>query len=227
MTKILVVDDHPIVLQGCRRVLEDAGVGDVLEASSVVAGYRLYLRHHPDLVIVDLAMEGEGLGGLGFIRRLRLQNSRIPILVFSMHGDPIIVSRALEAGATGYLLKDTAPEDFLEACETVRNGTPYLDHHIAMQVALLGTRGRSNMFGAVTPRELQALALLADGKSYGQIADSLGVSYKTVANTFSHLKVKLGARNLPELVRTAIQFLSTSPSPLRDPPPANRARTAH
>src|SRR5262245_38435027 len=111
MTRVLVVDDHPIVLQGCRRVLEDAGADEILEASSPAAGYSLYRRSEPDIAIVDLAMEGKGFSGLDLVRRLRLLNSRLPILVFSMYGDPVIVSRALEAGATGYLLKDTGPEE--------------------------------------------------------------------------------------------------------------------
>src|SRR5579883_277572 len=69
MSRVLVIDDHPIVLQGCRRMLEDAGVTDVLEARDVVSGYRLYRRHHPEMVIVDLAMRDNGLGGLQLIRR--------------------------------------------------------------------------------------------------------------------------------------------------------------
>ncbi len=211
MTRVLVVDDHPIVLQGCRRLLEDAGAQEILEASNPESACSLYQRHHPDLVVVDLAMQGKGFGGLDLIRWLRQRDERVPILVFSMHGDPVIVSRALEAGATGYLLKDTAPEDLLEALDKVGRGQPYLSHQLATQVAVLRMRSPSKAFGAVTPRELQALALLAEGHSYGQIADDLGVSYKTVVNMCSQLKVKLGARNFPDLIRTAIEYLASSP----------------
>src|SRR5712671_5480456 len=111
MTSVLIIDDHPIVLQGCRRMLEDAGVETVLEARDAAAGYRLYRRHHPDVVIVDLAMQGSGLGGLDVIRRMRSHDPRSRILVFSMHSDPIIAARALEAGATGYVLKDTSSDE--------------------------------------------------------------------------------------------------------------------
>lgn len=211
MTGVLLIDDHPMVLQGCRCVLQDAHVHDIHEASNAVAGYRAYRRCRPDMVIIDLALQGNGLGGFALIRRIRVQDSRIPILVFSMHGDAVIVSRALEAGANGYLLKDTAPEDFLTAFHAVRRGQPYLSHQLAMQVATLGMRSRENTLGSVTPRELQTMALIADGKSYGQIADELGVSYKTVVNTCSQLKAKLGAHNLPELMRMSIEFLSSSP----------------
>ncbi|WP_029009940.1 response regulator [Azospirillum halopraeferens] len=223
MTRVLLIDDHPMVLQGCRRVLLDADVDDVLEASNAVAGYRLYRRHRPEMAIIDLALQGNGLAGLSLIHRIRLHDSRTPILVFSMHGDAVIVSRALEAGANGYLLKDTAPEDFLAAVHAVRRGRPYLSHQLAVQVAMLGSRSRESSLGTVTPRELQTLALIADGKSYGQIADELGVSYKTVANTCSQLKVKLGAHNLPELIRMSIEFLSSSPNRSRQPTFAARA----
>jgi two-component system, NarL family, invasion response regulator UvrY len=215
MTRVLLIDDHPIVLQGCRRLLQDADVCDVIEATGVESGYRLYRSSQPDVVIIDLALQGQGLGGLGLgglqlIRQLRAHNKRIPILVFSMHGDPIVVGRALEEGATGYLLKDTAPEDFLEAFEAVRRGTPYLSHALAVQMAMLGSRRQGQRAANLTPRELQTLALVAEGKTYEQIADDLGVSYKTVANTCSQLKSKLGAHNLPELIRMAIEYFSSS-----------------
>jgi two-component system, NarL family, invasion response regulator UvrY len=223
MTRVLLIDDHPIVLQGCRRVLQDAGVCDVIEATSAVAGYRLYRRHHPEIIITDLALQGKGLGSLGLngldlIRRIRASNNRIPILVLSMHGDPVIVSSTLEAGATGYLLKDSAPGNLLEAFETVRRHTPYLGHELAVQVAMLGTRRHGKTFVGLSSRELQTLALVAEGKTYEQIAQDLGVSYKTVANTCSQLKTKLGARKLPELIRMAVEYLSLSPDRLRRAP---------
>ena len=139
MTSVLIIDDHPIVLQGCRRVLEDAGVGSVLEARDLKSGYRLYRRHQPDVVIVDLGMPGSGLGGLSLVRRIRVHEPRTRILVFSMHSDPIIVARALEAGATGYVHKDTSPAELLKAFEKVRAGTPYLSNDLAMEVALVRT----------------------------------------------------------------------------------------
>lgn len=208
MNRVLLVDDHPIVLQGCRRVLEDAGVREVLEAGSAISGYRQFLRSRPDTVIVDLALNGNRLGGLDLIRRMRRHDSRVPILVLSMHTDPHIVSRALESGATGYVLKEAGPRDLLAAFQSVRAGKPYLNHEIAVQVAMLGPRRDAGPYGNLSPRELQLLTLLAEGKAYGEIATELNVSYKTVANSCSLLKEKLGARNLPELIRMAIQYVS-------------------
>lgn len=211
MTSVLLIDDHPIVLQGCRYILEDAGVCELMEASTALSGYRLFRRKHPDVVIVDLALSGSGLAGLSLVRRLRAQAARMPILVFSMHTDPVIASRALEAGATGYLVKDTSAADLLEAFDKVRRGQPYISHGLALEVAMMSSRGRLGTMADLTPRELQALSLLAEGKAYGQIADELGVSYKTVANTCSQLKAKLGASNLAELIHRAIRYVSAAP----------------
>jgi DNA-binding NarL/FixJ family response regulator len=129
-----------------------------------------------------------------------------------MHADPIIVTRALEAGALGYVLKDTSSEELVEAFEKVRAGTPYLSNDLAMPVALVGTGLRRDPLAGLTPRELQTLGLLAEGKPYGRIAGELNVSYKTVVNTCSQLKEKLNARNLPELIRAAVQHLSLLPN---------------
>jgi DNA-binding NarL/FixJ family response regulator len=211
VTRVLLVDDHAIVLQGCRSLLEDLDQCEILEATSVVSGYRLFLRRQPDVVVLDLALQGSGLAGLSLVRRMSARAPRTPILVFSMHSDPVIASRALEAGATGYLLKDTSASDLLEAFDTVRRGRAYISHSLATEVALLGTRGKTRAVGKLTPRELQTLALLAEGKAYSQIAEELCVSYKTVANTCSQLKVKLGAGNLAELIHRAIGYVAATP----------------
>ena len=210
MTRVLVVDDHPIVLQGCRRMLQDAGINDVFEARDPETGYRLYCSHTPEVVVVDLGMQDKGLSGLELIRRIRGHDAHVRILVFSMHSDPVIVARALQAGATGYVVKDTSAEKFIEAFQSVRTGTPYLSGELAMQVALANTPARQNPLAELTPRELQALSLLAEGKPYGRIAEELNVSYKTVVNLSAQLKQKLDARNLPELIRTAVQLVSAS-----------------
>ena len=189
-------------------MLEDAGIETVLEARDPASGYRLYRRHHPDVVIVDLTMQGNRLGGLDVIRRMHSHDPRTRILVFSMHSDPIIAARALEAGATGYALKDTSSHELMKAFEKVRTGTPYLDNELALQVALVRTGLRANPLADLTQRELQTLALLAQGKPYSRIAEELNVSYKTVVNACSQLKQKLNAKSLPELIRRAVELVS-------------------
>jgi DNA-binding NarL/FixJ family response regulator len=97
MSSVLIIDDHPIVLQAWRQILQDAGVGTVFDARDVASGYRIYRRNCPEVVIVDLSMQERGLGGLPLIKRIRAHNPRTRILVFSMHSDPTIAARALEA----------------------------------------------------------------------------------------------------------------------------------
>jgi DNA-binding NarL/FixJ family response regulator len=211
MTSVLIIDDHPIVLQGLRRVMEDAGVNPVLEARDATSGYRLFRRNRPDVIIVDLSLQGSVLGGLDLIRRMRSYEPCNCILVFSMHNDPMIAARALEAGAAGYLLKDTSSDELMKAFDQVRSGKPYLSEDLAKRVALLGPGVGSKPLVDLTPRDSQMLSLLAQGKTYSAISEELGVSYKAVVNACLHLKRKLGAKNLPELIRVAVRLLSAEP----------------
>jgi len=106
------------------------------------------------------------------------------------------------------VLKDTSSHELMKAFEKVRTGTPYLDNDLALQVALVRTGLRANPLADLTQRELQTLALLAQGKPYSRIAEELNVSYKTVVNACSQLKQKLNAKSLPELIRLAVQLAS-------------------
>jgi DNA-binding NarL/FixJ family response regulator len=208
--QVLVIDDHPIVIQGCRRLLEDMGAEEIHHAASLAQGFRIYRQKRPDVIIVDLSMRSRALGGLSFIRRLRIHDARTPIRVFSMHADPVIVSRALEVGANGYLLKDTSSEEFIKALRKVHAGLPYLSHELASQIAFMEAQGNRSPLKAMTLRELQTLLLIAEGKPYIAIAEELHVSYKTVVNTCARLKSKLGVRTLHELMRIAIQHLPSA-----------------
>ena len=160
-------------------------------------------------MIVDLELHhAGGLGGLSLIQRIHAHDPRTRILVFSMHSDPAIVARTLEAGALGYVNKDTSSEELVRAFEQVMAGTPYLSGDLAMKVALARTGLKRNPLDELTPRQLQTLSLLAKGKPYGEIASELNLSYKTVANTCSELKHKLAAKNLPDLIRIAVQLVA-------------------
>ncbi|MEJ2435624.1 MAG: LuxR C-terminal-related transcriptional regulator, partial [Pseudolabrys sp.] len=106
--------------------------------------------------------------------------------------------------------KDSSPEELVKAIERVREGASFLNEALADKVAFAGTAAQRGPLAGLTPRELQTLALLAEGKAYGRIAEDLNVSYKTVVNTCWQLRQKLDARNLPELVRAAVQLLATA-----------------
>jgi DNA-binding NarL/FixJ family response regulator len=113
VTSVLIIDDHPVARQGCRCVLERIGITTIFEAGDVVTGYELFCRHRPDIVVVDLALGDNRLDGLSLVRRFNSETPKTHVLVLSMYSDPNIVSRVLEAGATGYILKDTAVDDLL------------------------------------------------------------------------------------------------------------------
>ncbi|MBH0237873.1 response regulator transcription factor [Methylobrevis albus] len=208
MTRVLLIDDHPIVLQGCRRILEAHGASEVHTASRLLQAFQIYRRTRPDVVVVDLSIARKTLAGIGFIRRLRAIDRNVPILVFSMHADPVIVRKSLAAGATGYVHKDADPAEIGHAFEKVAAGQPFIAGDLATEVALHASAARRLDTGEFTRREQEILALLAEGRSYGEIADELGVSYKTVANVCSILKSKLEAETLPDLVFKAVQRFS-------------------
>jgi DNA-binding NarL/FixJ family response regulator len=125
MISVLVIDDHPVASQGCRRILEDAGIGPIYCASALEAAYQLFLSHRPDVTIVDLALAGDNLGGLGFIRRIRASARQTSVLVFSMHDNPAIVAQALDAGASSYVLKDAHCEELVKAVRRISTSLPF------------------------------------------------------------------------------------------------------
>jgi DNA-binding NarL/FixJ family response regulator len=210
VTRVLVIDEHPHCAAKLQTAVRGSWLESIVQARSLADGFRLYRKHCPNVIIIDLAMPTGALSGLSFIRRLRRHDQHTPVLVFTMHRDPIIASRALEVGATGYLLKDTLPDEVLKALNKVREGKPYITPDLASEVAFMEIRGTTNPLKRMTVRELQTLAFVAEGKPYAVIAEHLHVSYKTVVNTCALLKAKLGVRTLPELVRTAIEHLSSA-----------------
>jgi two-component system, NarL family, invasion response regulator UvrY len=229
MTSVLVVDDHPVVLQGCRRILEDGGITTIFEASNVATGYEIFCNHRPDVVVIDLSFGKNGLDGLSLIRSINRDDRRVPILVLSKHNDPTLVLQALEAGAVGYILKDTATEELLEGIREVQSGHRYLSHGLAIEVAVSRVTSWPHSLPALTSRELDVLALLAKGKTYGHIAQELDVSYKTVLNVSWQLRRKLGVDNLPALVQSMDRNNDSLPKPpgfLREQYPLTLTRRA-
>jgi DNA-binding NarL/FixJ family response regulator len=200
--KILIVDDHPIVRAGVKRLLAgDAGM-EIVEADSGREALRVARSTQPDVVIVDLNLPG--IGGLDIIARLVRETPRPRILVLSMHDDPIFAMRALEAGADGYVSKNAPPTQILEAIAHINKGQIYLGPDLAQQLALWNLRSANHPLKDLSRRDLEILRLLGDGRSLQQIADTLGIGYKTVANNCSQIKTKLGVKRTAELIRFAV-----------------------
>jgi two-component system, NarL family, invasion response regulator UvrY len=201
--RILVVDDHPIVRAGLRRLFADARDIDLIEAASGREALALARARRPDLAILDLNLPD--MGGFDIIARLARAEPRPRLLVLSMHDDPIFAARALEAGADGYVGKSAPPTEIIEAVSRLGKGQRYLDPALAQRLALWRARGQGHPLQELSRRDLDILRLLAEGRSLSQIADALGIGYKTVANNCVRIKAKLGVERTAELIRIAVE----------------------
>lgn len=188
---VLLVDDHPVVRRGLAAMLGGVSwVGGLIEAGTVAEALRLGVLEKPDAAVVDLGLpDGDGVS---LIRRLRHAVPDCAVLVLTMTHDDATVQACLAAGATGYLLKESAPDALLPALRTVLDGGLVLGPRVAT-TALGGTRRTvPPPFDLLSPRELQHVGLLAAGLSGGQIADRLNVTEKTVRNQMAAILAKLG-----------------------------------
>ncbi len=200
---ILIVDDHAIIRDGLRRMLATLGheaVSEALNGREALASVKL---NRPDLIILDLNLPG--LGGLELIRRLLLEDRSLRILVLSMHAEPLYATRALDAGATGYLSKNASPDEIVEAVRRVARGQRYVEADVAQAIAIQGAAG-SEPLDRLSARDLEILRLLASGASLAEIAQALGVGYKTVANNCTLIKTRLGLSRTADLVRFAVEM---------------------
>jgi len=198
MSRILVVDDHAIVRSGIRRLLRGH---ELSEAASGEAALEHLAAGPCDLVILDLNLPG--LGGLELLRRILKAHADLPVLIFSQHTGAIYATRAMESGARGFVSKNAAPEELLAAVETVLGGGTVIEHDIASEIAVQEI-GENAYMRPLTQRDIEILRLLAQGNSLTQIGEALGLAYKTVANTLSRIKEKLGVSHTADLIRIAV-----------------------
>jgi DNA-binding NarL/FixJ family response regulator len=198
---VLLVDDHVIVRDALKRLLGSFADCRIEQATDGAEATALAARRRFDLIILDLNLPQ--LGGIELLRRLRQTGSH-PILVFSMHAELIYVTRALEAGAHGYVSKNAAPDELLTAIRRVAGGGRYIENELAQALAL-ETASPLNGLEKLSARDIEILRLLAAGRSLTEIADALGLRYKTVANLCSQIKTKLGVARTTDLVRLALE----------------------
>jgi DNA-binding NarL/FixJ family response regulator len=201
--KVLIIEDHPIVRGGLQRLLAAEPEVEVREATSGKEGMSAFRGQQPDIVILDLNLPD--IGGLEVIRRLKIVDPAARILVLSMHDDRIHVTRALQVGAAGYVSKNAPAEELLDAVRRVAGGRTYVEREIAEELVFSNIQITPHPLEELSPRDLEILRLLAQGRSLSQIADALGISYKTAANNCSQIKVKLRAASTADLIRLAVQ----------------------
>ncbi|MCS6770675.1 MAG: response regulator transcription factor [Kiritimatiellae bacterium] len=211
--RILIVDDHPIVRQGIRALLEQQpDLVVCAEAESAGEALQALLKHKPDLVIVDISLKGHD--GIELTKWVRAQDKRLPVLVLSMHDENLYAERALRAGAQGYLMKVEVGEKIVEAVRKVLAGEIYLNEKLGQSLL-----HEMTVRGAVSPeespirllsdRELEVFRLIGQGHSTREIAQMLHLSVKTIETYRAHIKEKLGLSTAAQLVRSAIRWVGT------------------
>lgn len=203
--RVLIVDDHPIAREGLKRIVsaqKDMKVEG--EASNASDALTLIRRADWDVVVLDLAMPGRS--GLELLRDLKKEKPNLPVLVLSVHPEDQLALNVLKAGASGYLTKDAAPEELIEAIRRLVGGGKYISPTLAEKIAFGMTLDSARPLSEIlSDREYQVLRLLANGRSVTEIAGEFSVSVKTVSTLRHRLLSKLKLRNTAELIRFAIE----------------------
>jgi len=207
---ILLVDDHPIVRQGYRRVLENQHDFQVVaEAADAASAYAAFKAHSPDIVVMDISMPGAS--GLEAIRNIRAREGRARILVFSMHSEAPLVKAVFSAGAGGYVTKSSDPAVLVRAIRRVAQGERAMSDDIAQALALESLAPSGSALDQLAEREIEILRQIATGATKEEIAASLNLSLKTVQNYHYMIKAKTGLKTDAQLVRLAAECGLTGP----------------
>ncbi|HLF96181.1 MAG TPA: response regulator transcription factor [Methylococcaceae bacterium] len=202
--RILLVDDHAVVRAGYRLLLSgDPGIVVAGEAASGEEACAAFQALRPEVVILDLSLPG--IGGLETLRRLKVYDPGVRVLVFSMHDEPVYVSRALEAGARGYMTKSGAPELLAEAVRKIAAGGRFLDPSLEGRVDFHAGEDRVDALAGLSSREFDVFRLLASGATVREAAERLHLTPKTVANYATSVKSKLDVRSVAEMARLAMR----------------------
>ncbi len=199
--KILVLDDHAVVRAGLHQMFAATLGAEVREAADGAAADLVLAVWRPDVLILDLGLPGQG--GLALLPAFARAGLRV--LVVSMHTEPLYATRALEAGAIGYVSKNIAPDALVGAVRAVAEGRRFIEPAIAQEMALQRIDAGGKLY-QLTPRDLEIMRLMAAGRSLSEIAAVFGISYKTVANTVSQIRAKLGVSRTADLIRLAIEM---------------------
>ena len=204
LLRVLLVDDHAVVREGYRRLLERSrDICVVGEAATAAEAYQVFCQVNPNVVVMDISLPD--VSGIEGMRRLLLREPGARILAFSIHDEAIFPNRAFKAGAAGYVTKASAPEVLVDAVRTVARGERFLSPDIAYTLALQGVSGRNTALDALSTREFEIVRLLAMGHSVKTIAEKLCLNYKTVANHQSNIRQKLGAQTPVQLIQIATE----------------------
>lgn len=186
-------------------MLQSRAETETIEASTGAEGLTLCKMADPDIIILDLNLPD--MSGFMLLQRILEERPGAVVVVFSMYEDPTFVTRALEAGARGYITKSDSPDALIEAIDKVIKNEIYLGVAVAQKLALMNVHGAGGRLRSLSPRELEVMKLLGQGKSVTEIAGHLNASYRTAANLVSQLKAKLDVSSTAALIKLALENL--------------------
>ena len=202
--KVLIIDDHPLVREGCRSIFSRRRDIELAQAGSAQTGLELNTAFGPDVIVLDIGLSDAN--GFDIIPKLIGDNAKAKIVILSMFGTQSSVSSALKKGAAGYITKNDDPNAILAAVDKVRAGEVYLGQSVAQKLAIANLSSEPNPLRDLGKKEQRIIRLLGEGKSLAEISFDLGMSHKTVANTVSQIKQKLRLATTGSLIRFAVEL---------------------
>lgn len=204
--RILIVDDHAIVRVGLKQILMEERDGFSFgEAASANEAFKHLSEKDWDLMLLDINLPNKN--GIEILKQLRSMNKQVPVLVLSMYPEDQYAVRALKAGASGYMTKEMAPENLLDAVMKVANGGRYISPELAEQLAKdIQSGGNSQPHAMLTDREFEIFKLIASGKTVSEIAVELSISVKTVSTYRARILTKMNLKHNADITQYAVQF---------------------
>jgi two-component system invasion response regulator UvrY len=205
MLKVLIADDHPIVRQGLKQILsEESDMGVFGEAQNSQEVLELVQKQDWDIVILDITMPGRG--GIDVLKELKHERPKLPVLMLSVHPEDQYAVRALKAHASGYMTKDSAPEELVKAIRKILRGGKYISSTLAEKLAFdLETETEKPLHETLSDREHQVLLMIASGKTVSEIAEELSLSVKTIDTYRARILEKMKMKTNAELTYYAIK----------------------
>ena len=206
MIKILIADDHLIVREGIKRIIDDsADMNVVAEASSGLDALELVWKNKYDLILLDISMPGQN--GLQTLKQIKKHDKNVPVLMLSMHSEEQYAMRAIKAGASGYMTKDTASSQLVKAVRKINDGRKYISPEVAELLATdLYHDQDKDQHENLSDREFEVFKLIAKGQSQKEIGNNLSISHKTVSTYRTRILDKLNLRSTSDLIHYAIDY---------------------